>query len=113
MSDAAAGARQPLLADAESRTRLARKLAGVATVSKSGDEEAGTLAHAFGDLEESFVCFLDDLLPRLVEGDLTAEEIESLLLDIGEEFRHILYHIADPHFYGYLLPVGTERGPKR
>jgi len=92
--------RQPLLTDAETRARLARKLADVAAVSKHGDEEAWTLAHAFGDLEESFLQFLDDLLPRLLEA--TAEEIESLLLDVGEEFRHILYHLADPQFYAYL-----------
>ncbi|HYZ79318.1 MAG TPA: hypothetical protein VE596_18295 [Gaiellaceae bacterium] len=96
--------RQPLLADAEARARLARKLADVAAVSKHGDEEAWTLAHAFGDLEESFLQFLDNLLPRLLADDLTANEIESLLLDVGEEFRHILYHLADPQFYDYLRP---------
>ena len=96
--------RQPLLADMEVRARLARKLADVPAVSRFGDEEAWTLAHAFGDLEESFLQFLDDLLPRLLEDDLTAEEMESLLLDVGEEFRHILYHLADPQFYGYVRP---------
>jgi hypothetical protein len=96
--------RQPLLTDAEARAKLARKLAGAAAVSRYGDEEAWTLAHAFGDLEESFLQFLDDLLPRLLKDDLTAEEIESLLLDVGEEFRHILYHLADPQFYAYLRP---------
>jgi hypothetical protein len=105
--------RQPLLIEAEARARLARKLADVAAVSKHGDEEAGTLAHAFGDLEESFLQFLDDLLPRLVNNDLTAEEIESLLLDIGEEFRHILYHVADPQFYDYLQVPGAVRGRPR
>lgn len=94
--------RQPLLAEVEARTRLARKLAEVASVSKFGGEEAGTLAHAFGDLEESFLRFLDDLLPRLVETDLTPDEIESVLLEIGEELRHVLYHVADPQFYAYL-----------
>ena len=30
------------------------------------------------------------------------EEILDALLEIGEEFRHILYHINDPKFYKYL-----------
>ena len=34
--------------------------------------------------------------------NLNPEEMNSLLLDIGEEFRHILYHILDSRFYAYL-----------
>ena len=30
------------------------------------------------------------------------EELFDVLIDIGEEFRHILYHIHDPKFYKYL-----------
>lgn len=29
-------------------------------------------------------------------------ELFDALLDIGEELRHILYHIHDPKFYRYL-----------
>ena len=69
---------------------------------KDDKVEADTLAHAFSDLEESFRVFLDELLPRLKEQDLDEEGLNDLLLDIGEEFRHILYHIQDPSFYQYL-----------
>jgi len=69
---------------------------------KGDEKEAGTLAHAFGDLEESFRTFLDGQLPRLMNDQASPEELYDALLDIGEEFRHILYHIYDPKFYSYL-----------
>lgn len=33
---------------------------------------------------------------------MSGDEIDELLLDVGEEFRHIIYHIKDPKFYDYL-----------
>jgi hypothetical protein len=64
--------------------------------------EAEALAHAFIDLESSFQKFVQEQLPKLVDADLTSEALHDLLLDIGEEFRHILYHLKDPRFYRYL-----------
>jgi hypothetical protein len=64
--------------------------------------EAATLAHAFSDLEVSFRKFLDEQLPRLVTAKVSPGEVKDLLLDIGEELRHILYHIRDPKFYKYI-----------
>jgi hypothetical protein len=63
--------------------------------------EANTLAHAFHDLEGSFRTLLDKHFVRLAEKGSNGD-LNSILLDIGEEFRHILYHIRDPAFYGYL-----------
>jgi hypothetical protein len=71
-------------------------------------QEASTLAHAFADLEESFDKFLNEHLPRLVRDQPDAGEIPGLLLEIGEEFRHILYHLRDPKFYSYLHYSGDE-----
>jgi hypothetical protein len=91
--------------------RLAERLAKCPEVTRfdTGQEkEASTLAHAFADLEESFRAFLDDQLPRLAQGNLPPSEMCDLLLDIGEEFRHILYHIQDPKFYRYLSPAPAE-----
>jgi hypothetical protein len=65
--------------------------------------ESTTLAHAFWDLEESFRAFLDVHLKKLVQEDLDPATIHDVLHDIGEEFRHILYHIKDPLYYRYLL----------
>ena len=99
--------------------RLAERLAKCPEVTRfdTGQEkEAWTLAHAFADLEESFRAFLDDQLPKLAREDLEPEAMHDLLLDIGEEFRHILYHIQDPKFYRYLTPEPSEastQAPKR
>ncbi len=98
--------------------RLAERLSKCAEVTRfdGQEKEAWTLAHAFADLEESFRVFLDDQLPKLAQENLEPEEMHDLLLDIGEEFRHILYHIQDPKFYRYLTPEPSEvsaQPPKR
>lgn len=69
---------------------------------KEGNVEAWTLAQAFADLEESFSRFLDEQLPKLLERPLSDEDLNILLLEIGEEFRHVLYHVHAPDFYKFL-----------
>jgi hypothetical protein len=66
--------------------------------------EAETLAHAFLDLERSCQKFVNEHLPRVFDPHLTNEDLVDALFDIGEEFRHILYHVRDPRFYRYLEP---------
>ncbi len=91
-----------LLGDGASVKALAERLATCEAVSRfdtAEEREAWTLTHAFSDLEGSFRVYLDALLPRLVQGDLSPEEVHDLLLDIGEEFRHIAYHLNDTRFY--------------
>jgi hypothetical protein len=58
------------------------------------------------DLEESFQAFLEDQLPKLTQGELKAPKVYDVLLDIGEEFRRILYHIKAPKFYAHLHDAG-------
>ena len=64
--------------------------------------EAGTLAQTFADLEDSFSKFLSCYLPKLAKREIGESEIKDYLLEIGEELRHVLYHIHDPKFYCYL-----------
>ena len=102
--------RRRLLANATDWAALAQLLSrcrDVARFDKGDESEAWTLAHAFSDLEESFSRVLEDQLPRLSAGELGEAETYALLLDIGEELRHIIYHIKDPKFYGYLFDEGT------
>ena len=66
------------------------------------EKQAWALAHALLDLGESFRTFLDEQLPRLRDERLNCDDLHGALLEIGEEFRHILYHIRDPEFYAYL-----------
>ena len=78
----------------------------VARYDSGEDKEAWALAHAFNDLEDSFRVFLDRLLPSLRNAD-SPEAVYDILLEIGEEFRHIVYHIRGPKFYRY-LPEDSE-----
>jgi ATP:corrinoid adenosyltransferase len=66
------------------------------------EKQAWTLAHSLLDLAKSFRTILDEQLPQLRDEALSCEEIHDVLLEIGEEFRHILYHVRDPEFYAYL-----------
>jgi hypothetical protein len=102
-----------LLANQATRKALAERLSKCPEVTKydrSDEKEAGVLAHAFGDLEESFRAFLDEQLPRLMNDQASPAELFDALLDIGEEFRHILYHIHDPKFYSYLEAQHSSNG---
>ena len=67
-----------------------QRLARCPMVAKYGEEESGTLVHAFWDLEESFRSFLDEQLPKLADPSVEGEQLQDLLLDIEQEFRHIL-----------------------
>lgn len=85
---------------------LTERLALIKTVSKfdqPGEPQSATLAHSLTDLEKSFRTVTDVLLPRLLDRTVTPEQLNDALLDVGEELRHILYHIRDPKFFGYLF----------
>jgi len=87
---------------AEKYSRLANILTKskyVTRYDEAEDKEAWTLAHAFIDLDESFKEFSNNLLPKLLNEKLTSEEIHNILMDIGEEFCHILYHIRENKYY--------------
>jgi len=66
------------------------------------EKQAWTLAHDLLDLAGSFRAFLENQLPRLRDPELDSDQLNAALLEIGEEFRHILYHIRDSEFYAYL-----------
>jgi hypothetical protein len=86
--------------------RLAETLSqceSVARFDTDEESEAWTLAHCFSHLEASFRTILEQHLPALISERLTQQDVEDRLLDIGEEFRHILYHLRDPRYYRYLL----------
>lgn len=79
------------------------------------EKQAWTLAHNFLDLAESFRTFLDKQLPRLRDESFGCAELNDVLTDIGEEFRHILWHIHNAEFYAYLrddVPAPATDEPK-
>lgn len=96
---------EKLLNSVESINLLANKLQRFEFVRKFDSEnepEGSRLANSLSDLEQSFVEILENFLP-LVCSSSNEEEIKNALLDIGEELRHILYHIKDPKFFSYLI----------
>ena len=94
-----------LLKDPSEITSLGQRLGMIPSVRKYDDNdysESQTLARTFAELEESFRAYLEIQLPRLIDSDLSLSDLQDTLLDVGEEFRHILYHISDPLFYRYI-----------
>lgn len=94
------------LLTARSAKELADRLANAPSVSQfdlPDEPQGGTIAHALSDFEDSFSVVLNELLPKLLDETKSAEELDDLLLDVGEELRHILYHIKDTRYFGYLV----------
>lgn len=60
------------------------------------------LAYSLSEIEKSCSTFYNKLLPKLKATD-KQEDIENILHEIGEEFRHLLYHIEDSKYYSYLF----------
>ena len=92
--------------------QLAEQLAKLPKVTRHDEgerKEAWVLSHSFLDLEESFKKFIDEQLPRLSNENLSNEEIDDVLQDIGDNFMHILYHIHDPKIYSYLLENPNQK----
>ena len=97
--------KERLLGTASARNALQERLAACPEVTEHDEEghdsEALKLAVALSELERSFHRLLDEHLPALTGTELSPSEIEDLLVDIGEELRHIINHIRDPKYYRY------------
>lgn len=75
-------------------------------------QEAWALADSFAEIEKQMRQFLDCELPRLVSAELPPSDAFGVLLDIGEGFRQLLYHMLEQQeFYQYLMP-GTAMKPE-
>ena len=97
--------KQRLFKEFTAQEMLSKNLSRLASVTRYdtlSEKEAWNLTHDISDLEESFYELLDDLFPKLLESQISEEELFETLIDIGEEFRHILYHIGASNFFSYL-----------
>ena len=67
------------------------------------EDEPGewNIAYSFVEIEEPLLKVLD-LLPKVLNAQ-SEKALEDILHEIGEEFRHIIYHIRDNRYYSYLL----------
>jgi len=94
-----------VLAGVDEVKDLAAVLETMLTVRKfdtAGEPASWNLAHGLSDIEESCRTITERLLPALVDSSGGPGEVHEILLDIGEELRHVLYHVRDMPFYGYL-----------
>jgi hypothetical protein len=96
-----------LLKETAAMDSLAQRLAESPVLSRfpNPKAEAESLAYSLSDLEGSMRVFIDEQLPKLADPNLKGEELEDLLLDVREEFRHILYHLHDPEFFRVVEPT--------
>jgi hypothetical protein len=68
-----------------------------------GDElESYTIAHALLDIEESAKTLSENYIPKLLTSNIDESELNELLIDIGDVFRHMIYHIKDSKYFDYL-----------
>jgi hypothetical protein len=82
--------------------RLLERCSRLATFGSSEDPEAWALAHTLVDTAESCEKICQDLMPALMRA-VDEQTIEDTLHDIGEELRHIQYHMRSSRFYRYLM----------
>jgi len=90
---------------------LADHLRSMAPVARSAEQrgtsvnaEAWQIATALADIEESANKLFAVLVPKLLQTDSFSFEANALLTDVGEEYRHMLYHIQDTKLFGYIVP---------
>lgn len=81
--------------------RNIEKFERVTKHSTNEENQVDTLANALLDIDES-IQILKEQISKLYLNDLAKNDVEDLILDIGEELRHILYHINDTRVYDYL-----------
>jgi hypothetical protein len=84
-------------------TQRLRNVPAVARLDAPNEPQASTIAYSLAELERSFREVVNNQLPRLLDQTLGERQLYETLLDIGEEFRHILYHLKDAAFYSYLV----------
>ena len=83
-------------------TEILQRCKEVARYNNNKYIEAGYLAYSFNELTESFQKLTEELYPKLDNKKLDSDQIYDILHDIGEEYRHIIYHIFDNKFFKYL-----------
>jgi hypothetical protein len=72
-------------------------------------EDSWAIAVGLKDIHQASQRIVVGLLPALLAAPPASPEAERLLQAIGEEYRHILYHITTTRYFSYL--IGSTPGP--
>lgn len=99
--------------DGELMRAIAEKLEAMPALARFSQAEGGApakeaaweIAHGLVDIRQATRNIFEELLPRLLELHPGSEEAEDLLFEIGEDYRHIGYHIRDARFFAYVVPA--------
>ncbi len=105
MSEAETSKKGDQLEEAEKIKVLADLLQDVLPVRRfdTSDEPASwNLAVGLADIQKSCAAISGVHIPELLATADSAADVHGILLEIGEELRHILYHVRDMPFYRYL-----------
>jgi hypothetical protein len=98
-------ANRRLLADAGEVVRLGEALDSLLPMRKfdhEGEPGGWNVAHGLADIELSCRTIVDERLPALMAAVNDPATCQEVLLEIGEDLRHILYHTRDMRFFRYL-----------
>ena len=74
----------------------------VASFDSKSEPGGWRIAYSLSEIEKSCLALYNKLLPKLKKTD-KQKDIEKILHEIGEELRHLLYHIEDSKYYAYLF----------
>ncbi len=91
-----------------SKSRLAERLSRLSQVTRfnrGGEKEEWNITSSFEKIEESLYDFNLHLGMLANQQDITPQEMESLLFEIGEDFRSIIYYIQSMAYYDYLWDI--------
>jgi RHS repeat-associated protein len=95
------GGRMDSQADIARLAKLFERVERLRTFGSHEDPESWALAHTLVDISESCEKICRSMVPALMRTQ-DEQAIEDSLHDIGEELRHIHYHIKLSRFYRYL-----------
>ena len=74
-----------------------------------GDKEkVWAMVHDLSDIHSSTISLGDEHHPKLLNQGLSGLELDDLVWDIGEDLRHILYHIATNECLRRLLDIKLQ-----
>jgi hypothetical protein len=94
-----------VLGDPSEVVRLATALDSLLSMRKfrqDGEPAGWNIAHGLADIEQSCKAIVDERLPALLAAAGNPVECQEVLLQIGEDLRHILYHTRDIRFFRYI-----------
>ena len=84
-----------------SRLQQVPKIARVVGRDDLGDE-AWAIATGLKDVSECCSRIFGQIVPKLLMTDPRSPEAEALLYSLGEEYRHMHYHITESRFFAYI-----------